>query len=173
MKPGRVHGYHRAFCIRSTLYRGTPEKPGIVLGLNRGGSCTGMAFRLCNESRAQALRALYEREMNGDLYLARHVSVSTQHGQRIKALAFIANPRSSHYEPLSDDDIMGRLLHCRGQRGPNYEYALMTWRSLQNHALDCPHLERLGRRLLASPIQELSAVTPHHAQPLSTPEPHA
>jgi cation transport protein ChaC len=60
---GRVHGYHRAFCIRSTRYRGTPEQPGVVLGLERGGSCVGVAYQLRHETRRHSIERLYEREM--------------------------------------------------------------------------------------------------------------
>ena len=56
---GQVHGYHRAFCIRSTRYRGTPERPGVVLGLDRGGSCIGVALRIRPDARRRTVAALY------------------------------------------------------------------------------------------------------------------
>jgi cation transport regulator ChaC len=66
---GRVHGYHRAFCIRSTRYRGTPEQPGVVLGLERGGSCVGVAYRLRHDTRRHSIERLYEREMLNRVYV--------------------------------------------------------------------------------------------------------
>jgi cation transport protein ChaC len=69
----RVHGYRRSFCIRSARYRGTPEAPGVVLGLAQGGSCIGMAFRLDPAHRAAAVKSLYEREMPGQLYVPRMI----------------------------------------------------------------------------------------------------
>lgn len=146
----QVHGYHRTFCIRSTRYRGTPEKPGVVLGLDRGGSCIGMAFRLRPETRRAAVDALYEREMTGGVYVARLLSCVLGDGQRVRALAFVANRDSEAYERLSDDQIVLRLSACCGQRGRNREYALRTWRSLADHGVHCPHLGRVGRRLLAT-----------------------
>jgi cation transport protein ChaC len=145
----QVHGYHRAFCIRSTRYRGTPEHPGVVLGLDRGGSCIGMAFRLHPASRTAAVDALYEREMTGGVYVARILSCVLPDGQRVQALAFVANRASSSYERLDEDEIVRRLTACCGQRGRNREYALRTWRSLAEHGVHCPHLGRVGQRLLA------------------------
>lgn len=144
----QVHGYHRAFCIRSTRYRGTPERPGVVLGLDRGGSCIGMAFRLCPDTARQAVDALYEREMTGGVYVARQLSVVLGDGRRVSALAFVANRSSPAYERLSDDQIVARLAACCGQRGQNRDYALRTWRSLSDHGVHCPHLGRVSRRLV-------------------------
>lgn len=146
----RVHGYHRAFCIRSTRYRGTPERPGVVLGLDRGGSCIGMAFRLRPASRRAAVDALFEREMTGGVYVARTLSATLVDGRPVQALAFVANRSSASYQRLTDDEILERLTRCHGQRGPNLDYALRTWRSLAEHGVHCPHLGRLGRRLTAT-----------------------
>lgn len=145
----QVHGYHRTFCIRSTLYRGTPERPGVVLGLDRGGSCVGMAFRLCTDSAREAIDALYEREMTGGVYVARQLAAVLADGRRVSALAFVANRASPAYERLTDEQIVERLASCCGQRGQNREYALRTWRSLSEHGVHCPHLGRVGRRLIA------------------------
>lgn len=146
----RVHGYHRTFCIRSTRYRGTPEQPGIVLGLDQGGSCIGMAFRLRPESRGQAMSALYEREMSGGVYVPRRVSITVGASQKEQALTFVANRNSLSYERLSETEILRRLISCQGQRGPNHEYALRTWQSLAAHGVHCPHLGRLGPQVLAA-----------------------
>jgi cation transport protein ChaC len=144
----QVHGYHRAFCIRSTRYRGTPERPGVVLGLDRGGSCVGMAFRLRPESRQRAIDGLYDREMTGGVYVARRLSTVLADGRRVEALAFVANHESDAYERLDDAQIVARLSTCCGQRGLNREYAIRTWHSLVAHGVHCPHLSRVGTRLL-------------------------
>lgn len=143
----QLHGYHRTFCIRSTRYRGTPEQPGVVLGLDRGGSCIGMAFRLVPGSRRQAVAALFEREMTGGVYVARLLSVVLPDSRRVRALAFVANRVSSAFERLHDDEIVRRLSSCGGQRGRNRDYAIRTWHSLAAHGVHCPHLARIGRRL--------------------------
>jgi len=144
---GLVHGYHRTFCIRSTRYRGTPEQPGVVLGLDRGGSCIGMAFRLAADTRRRAVAALFDREMTGGVYVARLLAVVLPDGRRVRALAFVENRISSSFERLHDDEIVRRLSSCCGQRGRNRDYAIRTWHTLAEHGVHCPHLARIGRRL--------------------------
>ncbi|HVL57918.1 MAG TPA: gamma-glutamylcyclotransferase [Burkholderiaceae bacterium] len=145
---GRLHGYHRAFCIRSTRYRGTPESPGVVLGLDRGGSCTGMAFRLPAATRRQTIRMLYEREMPNRVYVPKRLAVTLVDGRDVQALAFVANRASHAYERLSDDEILRRLNGCCGLRGENRDYAINTWRALTGHGVFCQHLGRIAQRLL-------------------------
>jgi cation transport protein ChaC len=152
---GQVHGYHRSFCIGSTRYRGTPESPGVVLGLDRGGSCIGVVYRLRPDSRARAIDGLYEREMSGGVYVPRVLSVvvgpagRARTARRVRALAFVANHLSRSYARLADDEIIRRLSACCGQRGRNRDYALRTLQSLAEHGVQCPHLGRVGRLLRA------------------------
>ena len=145
----QVHGYHRSFCIRSTRYRGTPEQPGVVLGLDRGGSCIGMAYRLRPTSQQAALDALFRREMTGGVYVARRLACTLETGERVQALAFVANRESVSYERLSDAEIVARLGLCAGERGCNRDYAIRTWHSLVERGVHCPHLARVGRHLQA------------------------
>src|SRR5207249_5520299 len=87
----RVHGYHRALCILSTRYRGTHRKPGLVMGLCRGGSCWGMAFRIPRSEVRRALARLWNREMPRQGYEPRLVLAVLPNGKRVHALAFIAD----------------------------------------------------------------------------------
>jgi cation transport protein ChaC len=157
----RLHGWHRSFCIASTRYRGTPEAPGIVLGLDHGGSCVGMAFRLRPQTRLQALRAVFEREMGGKVYQARIVTVTLEDHRKERALAFIANHASLAYARLAEPEILRRLSHCRGERGPNRDYAIETWRALDAQGVHCPHLTRLMAQL-SPPTVDCQALEPEH-----------
>ena len=73
-----LHGYHRRFCVYSHRYRGTPERPGLVLGLDRGGSCRGLAFRVPAAESAEVIDYLYEREMITGVYIPRWFSLETE-----------------------------------------------------------------------------------------------
>lgn len=148
-EPGRLHGYHRAFCIGSVHYRGTPEAPGVVLGLDRGGSCAGVAFHLRGERRRESLDRLYAREMLGGVYRPTLASVTLRDGRRVRALAFVADRASPDYLRLDEAETVRRLRACAGSRGANRDYALETWRALRDHGIRDGRLARLCRTLLS------------------------
>ncbi len=150
IEPGRLHGYHRSFCIRSTLYRGTPQEPGLVLGLDRGGSCTGMAQRLDPSLRRESLEHLFAREMPAEsdrVYLPRIVQVRLASGPAVRALAFVADRSLPSYACLSDDEVLALLGRCHGRRGPNRDYAINTWEALRTHGVHDERLATIVRRL--------------------------
>ena len=88
---GRTFGYRRALCVRSFDHRGTPQKPGLVLGLDRGGSCRGVAFKVPREHREPTLAYLRERELFASVYVERHLPVALEDGGRIAALAYVVD----------------------------------------------------------------------------------
>jgi len=150
IEPGRIHGYHRAFCIRSTLYRGTPQQPGLVLGLDRGGSCMGMAQQLDPVRRRESLEHLYAREMPAEsdrVYLPRVLRVQLASGRSVRALAFVADRALPSYALLSDEEILGQIGICHGRRGPNRDYAINTWEALRSHGVRDQRLATLVRQL--------------------------
>src|SRR5471030_275522 len=117
-KSARVHGYHRALCILSSRYRGTPERPGLVMGLCRGGSCWGMAFRVLAGQAKEVLDILWKREMLNNVYLPTFVSVTLPGTRRIQALAFVAD--TTHRQFVRELDVAGRarlVAQGVGQRG--------------------------------------------------------
>ncbi|MBU6382044.1 MAG: gamma-glutamylcyclotransferase [Betaproteobacteria bacterium] len=145
--PGRVDGYHRRFCISSTRYRGSPEQPGVVLGLDRGGSCQGMAWELLPGREADALDKLWLREMINGAYRPRLLRVRLKDGGRLNALSFIARREHPGYLRLNDDELLRRLAACQGDRGSNRDYLSHTVHALQDHGIADLHLCRLLDRL--------------------------
>lgn len=152
----RLHGYHRAFCVRSSHYRGTPEQPGIVLGLDRGGSCTGMAFQLTAAQRARSIARVFAREIPSNtarVYLPRIVRVHLESGVSVRALTFIADPSTGAYAKLADGEIVARMARCCGTRGTNIDYLVNTVRALEQHGVQdrmLMRLEVLARQHLAA-----------------------
>jgi cation transport protein ChaC len=148
--PGRAHGYHRALCILSTRYRGTLKKPGLVMGLCRGGSCWGMAFRIGARDVERALRRLWYREMPRRVYHPRLVQVQLASGRRVRALAFVADPSHPGYRHELDLHGRARLVaQGIGVRGPNIDYIRNTLDHMHAVGVRDPHLERVLHAALA------------------------
>src|SRR6201995_4229898 len=80
-----IHGYHRSLCIYSHVHRGTPERPGLVLGLDRGGACAGVAFRVAAARRVETLGYLRERELVTSVYREALLRTLIDDGRRVDA----------------------------------------------------------------------------------------
>lgn len=158
----RIHGYHRAFCISSTRYRGTPELPGVVLGLDRGGSCHGVVYRMKPGQETEIIERLYQREMPNRVYTPRMLPVRLPGERRIEAIAFVARRDHPSYMRLSRDEILRRLSSCRGRRGHNREYAINTWHALREWGIEDAGLAAVARDLeaLGCEAQDPAAVSP-------------
>ncbi len=148
----KVHGYHRAFCVRSTLYRGTPENPGVVLGLNQGGCVQGLAFKIAPNQHKTAIATLYAREMIQSIYEPKVLKARLPDGRYVRALTFVANRKVESYQELTECEIVARLAGCRGNRGPNIDYAINTYQSLKKLGVNDPSLARLVARLQTSSV---------------------
>jgi glutathione-specific gamma-glutamylcyclotransferase len=150
----RVFGYHRNFCIQSTKYRGTPSAPGVVLGLDQGGSCVGIVYKLVHAEKDQAIERLYEREMLNHIYrpVLVDVHLTINNGKedlkKVTALTFAANRSHDGYLELEEEQLISRLKDCCGERGPNRDYAINTWLALQDRGVCDSRLKRIANKLL-------------------------
>ena len=151
---GRAHGYHRALCILSTRYRGTQHKPGLVMGLCRGGSCWGMAYRIDAPRLRRALARLWYREMPRRVYEPRLIPVrlagARASGKIVRALAFVADPAHPSY--VRELDLHGRarlVAQGIGVRGPCIDYIRNTLDHMHRIGVRDPHLERILHAALA------------------------
>lgn len=134
--PALVRGYHRAFCIYSNRWRGTPERPGLVLGLDSGGACRGIAYRVAASNVAATIRALWDREMRRRVYKVRLLRARLPKGEA-RVFAFVADPQHPGYAGgLTIKQTAHLVATCRGARGPNIEYLTRT----------LAHLAELGVR---------------------------
>ena len=144
-----VRGFHRRFCLWSNVYRGTPENPGLVLALDRGGACRGVAYRLRGNVARKELALLWRREMFGGSYVAKWLNARTEEGP-IKAIGFVMNHASNAYAgKLPDVEVVEKLATCRGHYGSGADYLCQTAAALRAAGLDDPHLDRLCDLLTA------------------------
>lgn len=149
--PARVFGYHRRLCLRSVTYRGTQECPGLVAGLDRGGSCAGVLYRLQARGLRAQLARLWERELFLGSYVPRWLTATrldARHDRplRVAALAFVVRREAPNYCPALDEDtIVDVLRRACGRYGTSLEYLQHTVAALRDLGLCDPHLERLAR----------------------------
>lgn len=142
-----LRGYHRAMCILSTHYRGCHAAPGLVLGLDRGGSCRGRAFRVDAADSAAVIAYLHEREMLTNAYDPRYLPVHIDDGRRVKAYGFVVRHDHPQYCGRLTPEESARLIRQgHGSRGPCRDYLANTIR----------HLEELGIR--EGPLHRLLAL---------------
>jgi cation transport protein ChaC len=134
VRRGRLYGYHRRFCIYSHVYRGTPERPGLVLGLDRGGSCEGLAFRVPAGEAREVMDYLYARELVTEVYIPRWLNVVTPGGE-VRAASFVVDRSHHQYTGELDLEATARLIRQgSGVSGPGLEYLRNT----------VHHMEALG-----------------------------
>jgi len=123
----KLQGWHRSLCVYSHVYRGTRERPGLVLGLDRGGACPGVAFRVDAALRESTIRYLREREQVTAVYVERLVPITLDTGERVLALTYVANRRHPQYAGRLEREATLRLvLAGSGQSGKNAEYVIET-----------------------------------------------
>jgi len=145
---GRVYGYRRALCIHSFIHRGTPEQPGLVLGLDRGGSCSGMVFKVDGHSREEVIAYLRKREMTNKVYMERRLTVHLPSGERVKALSFVTDRSHRQYAgDLGVEESVRRVRRSQGQSGHNIDYVLSTVDHLKSMRIRDGVLEAVAARL--------------------------
>jgi glutathione-specific gamma-glutamylcyclotransferase len=162
--PARLIGLHRALCVYSFVHRGTPEKPGLVLGLDRGGACRGIAFRVPGKVRADTVAYLRQREQVTSVYLEtyRAITVLGTPERRVLALAYCVDRGHAQYAGrLSLDRQLHLVREGHGRSGINRDYVLATVDALE--ALGCydRDLHLLAERLKSS----------HHPYPVAATTP--
>lgn len=141
---GFVYGYHRSLCIYSHRHRGTRERPGLVMGLCRGGSCWGMAYRLSQRRRRDVLATLWRREMRNHVYLPRLVVVRLGDGRIVRALTFVADQTHRQFAGDLNVERTARLVaQGQGGRGHNVDYLQRTLAHMHEIGVRDPHLDRV------------------------------
>jgi cation transport protein ChaC len=141
-----LRGWRRCFCIYSTHHRGTGARPGMVLGLDRGGACEGIAYRIAPEKAAATLGYLRAREQVNGVYreLAVPIELATPPRRVVRALAFVVERAHPSYAGSLALGTQARLIRgARGISGPNLDYLINTVAHLKELGIREPALERL------------------------------
>lgn len=142
-RPAWVHGWHRAFQMRSRINRGTPEQPGLVYALVSGGMCRGMVFRIARQRAHDELDRLWQREMPTGVYDPRWLRCQTAGGE-VMALAFTLSRRSPAFTGrIADADMLRILQQAQGRYGSTLDYLVRTAEALRHHRMCDRESERL------------------------------
>ncbi len=143
VRRGRLYGYHRRFCIYSHVYRGTPERPGLVLGLDLGGSCEGLAFRVPAGEASEVMDYLYERELVTEVYIPRWLRVVTPDGE-VRAASFVVDRAHHQYTGELELEATAELIRQgAGVSGPGIEYLRNTVHHMEALGLSTGKLKRV------------------------------
>jgi cation transport protein ChaC len=150
MAPAKLSGAHRSLCIYSVVHRGTRSKPGLVLGLDAGGCCHGVAFRATAAKAVETLCRLRKRELVTNVYHERMRSVTLLDGSRhaVRALCYVVDRSHHQYAGVLPLDRQAEIVrNSRGQSGRNIEYVLNTAAHLRDFDVSDAALDRLLVRL--------------------------
>ncbi len=140
----RTHGYHRRFCLWTKIGRGSPEYPGLVLSLDHGGSCVGLAYRLEPDTAIAELDLLWRREMLTLAYNVRWLQLQTCEGLK-RGLGFVANPKSPAYAPpMPFETIVNTVAEARGFNGHCYDYLFDTLAGIKEYGIYDAAMEKLA-----------------------------
>lgn len=144
----RLGGYHRSLCVRSHVHRGTPERPGLVFGLDRGGSCVGMAFRIEPVLWDETVAYLRERELVTHVYREMTLPVRLADGRGVRALLYVVDRGHPQYAGrISSETAAHTVARSHGRSGPNDEYVTNALAEIRALGLKDRWLEDVVSRL--------------------------
>ncbi len=146
-----VQGWHRAFCLATRAGRGTPENPGLLLGLRPGGSCVGAVLRVPEDGLEHELDLLWRREMVTGSYTPRWLDATDEAGATLGgALAFTIEDTSHGYAgDLPEAEVVERLATAGGELGTCADYLFRTCEGLHRMGIRDPALDRIAALVLA------------------------
>ena len=147
-RPALLHGFHRRYCYWARTGRASPETPGLGLGLDRGGACRGIAYRIPGDEVADELELLWRREMVSGIYLPRWVAVRTARG-KVRALTFVVDRGHERYVGvLPAEKVAGHIATAVGWRGSARSYLENTVARLAELGFTDRYLARLHELVL-------------------------
>lgn len=147
-RAGTVYGYHREFCLRTNIGRGSPELPGLLLGLDRGGSCRSVALRIPRHAVRTELGIIFRREMLTGVYEPRWVNVHISAKRILRAVTFVIDPAHERYASgLSEEELVSTIASAVGPLGKCCDYLFETVDHLRERGLADRRMEHLAQRV--------------------------
>lgn len=144
-KRGTVHGYHRRFCLWSTIGRGSPSRPGLMLGLERGGSCKGIFYKIDQREIRTELDIVFRRELITAAYRPTWVGARVLGKSPFKAIAFVINRAHNRYAGMLDDEtVIQTIADAKGTLGSCSDYLYETVLQLENLGMPDRHLASIA-----------------------------
>jgi cation transport protein ChaC len=168
--PARLMGLHRALCVFSFVHRGTPEKPGLVLGLDRGGMCRGIAYRVAAAARHDTVAYLRGREQVTSVYLEtmRRIELEDEARRQVRALCYVVDRGHAQYAGrLTVAESLHYVRQGHGRSGPNRDYVIETVRALEALGYRESELHLLAEQLAAGRNQ--GSVIRHQDESITDP----
>lgn len=150
-QPADLPGYRREMCISSTVHRGTPEHPGLVLGIREqpGNRCHGYAFRLQETELRLSLRTLMARELVTDCYLPLWLPVELSDGREVPALTMAVNEHHRKFVQPTFEEKISLISTASGPRGANSEYLINIARHLEACGIHDEEIASLYQHLMS------------------------
>jgi cation transport protein ChaC len=148
--PAKLIGLHRSLCVYSHVHRGTPERPGLVLGLDRGGACRGIAYRVAAEKRKETIAYLRAREQVTSVYLEVHrrITLEKPGDPVVRAVTYVVDRGHTQYAGrLTPDQQLHIVRQGHGQSGANPDYVKNTVASIEEQGFCDAGLHWLAARL--------------------------
>ena len=143
----RVYGHHRRFCLWTQIGRGSPDFPGLVLALDRGGSCPGVAFKLPCDLAIAELDLLWKREMITLAYRPRWLKLHTEDGIK-HGIGFVVDPDRPVFAPrMTFDETAHVIANAEGFLGPCRDYLFNTLDGLRELGISDPTMEKLASKV--------------------------
>jgi cation transport protein ChaC len=143
-----VHGFHRSLCVYSHVHRGSPTQPGLVLGLDKGGSCRGIAFRVSAAMRDDTIAYLREREQVTSVYHEVQLRARLEDGRQCNAVAYVVDRAHHQYSGrLPQTEILRLVRQGVGQSGRNPDYVMNTHDHLKGLGIQDAQLAWIAHQL--------------------------
>ena len=142
--PAKIYGYHRSFCMKTKLGRGSPKNPGLMLALDKGGTCKGSVYKLFKKNEIKEIDLLFKREMITGAYIPKIIQAELKTGDRVNCLAFTVDKKNENYiSNLSSEEIAKYISKARGFLGTCEEYLNFTITSLKELDITDKKMEKI------------------------------